>query len=302
MKDTKYKFRGVFVPMITCMTKNEELNEAGIHQFTNFLIENGVNGLIPTASNGEGPHLSIKEHKKAWDIVIDEANGRVPVLPCNTGNTTRDVVATSKYAEDIGASGLMIAPPYYYYHSEDDLYNHYKTIAESVNIPIMLYNDPWVIKTDMQPSLVAKLASEIENISYIKESTGDSKRIHQVIRAAGENITVFLGWCNIALEAFVLGAQGWITGLQNFLPSLAVKLFKLSVEQNDFLAARKLYYKMLPVCSFFGKVRKAEQSVKAALEMRGIPAGPARRPSYPITDEQKAELRTILEGLDILPT
>lgn len=295
------ELKGILVPMVTCFDKNGTLNESGIRQFTNFLIENGVDGLIPTASNGEGSHLSDEELKKVWELVIDEANDRVPVAPCTTSNSTAYTTELSKYAEDLGASAVMIAPPFYFgvNLTTIELLGHYEAVAEGINIPIILYNEPRIMGADLKPDLVAKLA-EMENISYIKESTNDARRVHQIISVAEENITVFAGGCDIALEAFALGAKGWITGIHNFIPNKAVEFYKLCVEQEAFEAGRIMYYEdILPFCRWISSTHKVVQAVKEAVNIIGLDAGPPRAPFTRITEKQKDQLRILLGKLGV---
>ena len=149
----------------------------------------------------------------------------------------------------------------------------------------------------MTPDLIRRLA-QLDQVQYVKESSGDVTRVSEIIRSCGENITVFCGCDNEALEHFALGAQGWVGGAVNFLPKTHVRLFELAVVQKDFVAARELYYKLLPVLCTLEAGGKYTQYVKACCGLVGHPVGPPRRPLLPPTAGELEELRNVLDQLD----
>ena len=156
----------------------------------------------------------------------------------------------------------------------------------------MLYNYPGRTGVDMTPDLIQRLA-ELDNIQYVKESSGDVTRVSEIIRRCGDKITVFCGCDTEALESFVLGATGWVGGVVNVLPKQHVELFDLAVEKQDFLAARELYYKMLPTLALI-EGGKYTQFVKAGCELMGHPVGPPRRPLLPASPEERARITEAL--------
>lgn len=294
------ELKGVLVPMVTCFDARGNINTRATRNFTNFLIENGVNGLIPTASNGEHPHLSDEELFEVWQVVIEEARGRVPVAPCTTADTTARVSKLCKRAEQAGASAVLVGPPPYFgvNLTDNELLMFYQEVAGEISIPIIIYNEPLIHGADVRPDLVLEL-SNVANISYIKESSYNSVRIHEIMSAVGNKLTVFIGACNIALEAFALGAKGWITGAHNFIPEKAVELYRLCSEEKNFEKARNLYYdSILPVCRWISSTPQSYQAVREAVNALGLKAGNPRKPLTPIGEEQRKALSTLLKKVN----
>ena len=213
------KWFGVFAVVCTPFTENEELDEATLRRHISFLLDAGVHGIVPTGSTSEFASLSEAERKRIVDITIAEVKGRVPVVVGAAAVSTRDTIMYSRYAEKAGADGVMIVPPYYCHPTEREMYHHYKDVADTIHLPIMLYNNPWTSGVDMQPCLVERL-SEIENVAYIKESSGDMRRVSEIMRLCGGRMTVFCGTDNLTLEMFAVGVQGWVAAPAHAIPEL----------------------------------------------------------------------------------
>jgi len=290
------KFEGTYVVTVTPMTSSEELNLEALGNNVEYFIENGVHGIVVGGSTGEFAALSVEEHKNIIDVVVDQVNGRIPVIAGTAACSTKLVIELTEYAQNAGADGAMIVPPFYTKLDEREVYEHFRTVAESVDIPIMLYNNPWTSKVDMQPSLIAKLA-EIDNILYVKESTGDITRVWKIINLAGDKITVFCGSDNLALESFLMGARGWICVAANIIPKHASRLYELACKEEDLEKARALYAEILPLLNFLEGTGKFSQLSKAGLEMSGRKAGPVRKPLLPIDGEEKHKLKIILKKI-----
>jgi len=290
------KFEGTFAVMVTPFTSKEKLDLEAYRRNIEFYIENDIHGVIVGGSTGEFVTLSLQEHKKIIETVVDQVNGRVPCIAGTAACSTKRVIELNQYAKDAGTDGAMIVPPYYSKLREKETYEHFKNVAEAVDdFPIMLYNNPWVSKVDMQPTLVAKLA-EIDNISYIKESSGDITRILRILNLAKDKITVFCGSDNLALESFLMGAKGWVCVSANIFPKHTSKLYEL-VKENKIEKAKQLYEGMYPLCSWLEETGLFAQGAKAGLEIIGMKAGPTRKPLFPCTDEEKQELKTIIEKI-----
>ena len=290
------KFEGTYVVTVTPMTSSEELNLEALGNNVEYFIENGVHGIVVGGSTGEFAALSVEEHKNIIDVVVDQVNGRIPVIAGTAACSTKLVIELTEYAQNAGADGAMIVPPFYTKLDEREVYEHFRTVAESVDIPIMLYNNPWTSKVDMQPSLIAKLA-EIDNILYVKESTGDITRVWKIINLAGDKITVFCGSDNLALESFLMGARGWVCVAANIIPKHASRLYELACKEKDLEKARALYAEILPLLNFLEGTGKFSQLSKAGLEMSGRKAGPVRKPLLPIDGEEKHKLKIILKKI-----
>lgn len=289
------KFEGTFVVTVTPFTSDEELDLEALRANVDYYIENGVHGVVVGGSTGEFASLSLQEHKKIIEAVVDRVNGRVPVIAGTGACATRRVIELTKYAKDIGADGAMIIPPFYTKPNENEVFEHFKNIAEAVDLPIMLYNNPWTSKVDMQPTLIAKLA-EIDNIQYVKESSGDATRVWKIINLTRGKMTVFCGADNLALELFLMGAKGWICVAANIFPKHTSRLYELAKE-NNIERARALYSELLPLLNFLEETGKFTQLSKAGHEILGRKAGPPRKPLFPADVEEKQKLKGFIEKI-----
>ena len=286
---------GVYVVVCTPFTADDAVDEGTLRRHIRFLLESGVHGVIPTGSTSEFASLSEGERKRIVDITLDEVDGRVPVVAGAAAVSTRDTIMYSQYAESAGADGVMIVPPYYCHPTERELVQHYQAVAESIHLPIMLYNNPWTSGVDMLPTLVARLA-EIENVSYVKESSGDMRRVSEIMRLCGDRMTVFCGADNLALEMLAVGVQGWVAAPANAIPRQCVQLYELVAVKKDLEQARELYLKMLP---YFTALESGQfvQYVKASLEILGKPIGAPRRPLLRPAEEDYRKLEEILRAM-----
>ncbi len=292
------ELKGAFTVMITPFTRDDKLDEEGLRANVEWYIQEGIHGVDCTGSTGEFIALTEEERKRVVEITIDQANHRVPVLVGTCGCSTKDTIKWSKHAEDAGADGVMIVHPYYHLPDENELYEHYKKIAQVVDIPIMIYNNPFTTGVDASPEFLARLAKEFDNISYVKESSGRIQRTQEIIRLAGDDMTVFIGDDTIAFEAFLLGAKGWIAGSANMIPKKCAKLFEL-VEKGDIAEARDFWYKILPVMNVVEGWGKFVQTSKKGMDLLGRAGGPSLRgPKLDITTEQEIELKKILSDLN----
>jgi len=282
--------KGVFAVTFTSFKDNEDLDEETLRLHLDFLVESGVHGVIPNGTTGEFASLSEAERKKNVEITIDEINGRIPVVCCTSENSTRETMMLAKHAEDAGADGLMILTPYYCRPNEEEVFEHFKAVGEAVNIPIMIYNNPWTTGVDIKPELVARLA-KIDNICCIKEASAQLERVHQIIDLCGEDMTVFCGWETISLESFMHGAKGWVAACANVIPKECVELFSF-VESGKIKEALRLYYKIMPFLRF--TVEREIPRKKASLELLGHRIGSPRRPLLPADGQEKKILKKCL--------
>ena len=292
------KFRGVYAVICTPFGESAEVDEVALRSHVRFLVdEGGVQGIIPTGSTGEFAALSEQERKRVVDVVIDEIDGRVPVIVGSAAVSTRDTVLYSQYAQEAGADGLMVVAPYYCHPGEEELYEHYRTLAANIDIPIMVYNNPGTSGVDMQPSLIARLAG-LDPIRYVKESSGDMHRVAEIMRLCGDKMTIFCGCDNLTLEMFAMGVQGWIAPPANFIPQQCVKIYMLAVVERNMDQARDLYFKLLPLFNMLESTGRYVQLVKAGLEILGRPVGSPRRPLLPASEEERRQLKQVLDSLE----
>jgi 4-hydroxy-tetrahydrodipicolinate synthase len=284
-------FRGTFTVMVTPFDAAGEVDAAALAAFTRWQIDQGIHGLIPLGSTGEFLSLSQDERRLVAQTVIETAAGRVPVLIGTGAEDTREVVRASREAEALGADGVMIIPPFYSTPTEDELYHHYKTVADAIGIPIMIYNNPATANVDLRPPLVARLA-EIEACAYIKESTLEVTRVRDIIRLCGERMTVFGGV--LGFESFVEGAKGWVAVASNVAPGPMARLFTLVADEKDWEGGRVLYLEWLPIIeAVFGQYYVG--GTKALLNQMGFPAGAPRPPRLPLGPDDTARMQALVD-------
>ena len=281
--------------MVTPFKSNEDLDLDGLKSNIDFYVENGVHGLVVGGSTGEFATLTPEEHRKIISAAVDQVNGRVPLLAGTAYCATRNTIEMSKYADDAGVDGLLIVPPYYSKPNEDEIYDHYASIARSVNIPIMLYNNPFTSKVDMKPELIEKL-SKLPNVTHVKESSSDVTRIWKIRKMTSDKMTVFCGADNLALESFVMGAKGWICVIANILPKECANLYELAVLQRDTERASKLYSELLPLCNLFEDTGMFSGLSKAGLDLLGKTGGKPRKPMRSPSLSENDQLKLILKN------
>jgi 4-hydroxy-tetrahydrodipicolinate synthase len=288
-------FRGTYTVMITPFAEDGSVDVAALRAFVDWQIGQGIHGLIPLGSTGEFLSLDDDEKELVAATVIDQARGRVPVLIGTGAEDTREVVRLSRRAETLGADGVMIIPPFYSTPTDDELVHHYKTVADAIALPIMVYNNPATANVDLKPSLVARLA-EIDNCLYIKESTLEVTRVRDIIRLCGERMTVFGGI--LGFESFVEGAQGWVAVASNVAPQAMARIFTLVADDGAIRDAQVLYLKYLPLIEFVGG-QAYVAGTKALLAHMGFAAGAPRPPRLPLPPPQDEKARALVAELGL---
>jgi 4-hydroxy-tetrahydrodipicolinate synthase len=295
-KPTNYpgNLHGVYSALVTPMNANEDIDCARLSGFADYLIRRGVHGLVPLGSTGEYYALSADERERVLRATLEAAAGRVPVVAGTNAGSTREVIAYSRQAEQLGCAGVMLAAPYYSLPRPEELFAHFRAVSNAIGIPIMLYNYPGRTGVDMSPEFVERLAG-LKNLRYIKESTGEMPRITELLRRCGDRLGVFCGCDTIALESLMVGAIGWVGGVVNVLPASHAKLYELAAVKKDYAAARKLFFEMLPTLELMEGGGKYTQWVKAACGLMGHDCGAPRRPLGPATKAECAQLRKALK-------
>ncbi|RDK02983.1 dihydrodipicolinate synthase family protein [Paraburkholderia lacunae] len=290
-------FRGTYTVLVTPFTADgQHVDVPALRKLVNWQIEEGIHGLIPLGSTGEFLSLKDSERIEVAQTVIDAAAGRVPVLLGTGMEWTDDAIARSREAQELGADGVMVIPPFYSTPTDDELFEHYRRIGESIDLPIMVYNNPATANVDLKPALVARL-SHIDNVSYIKESTLEVTRVRDIVELCGDRMTVFAGI--LGYESMCVGAQGWVAVCSNLLPRLSARLYECTAVQRDLDAGHAIYREMLPIVRWVGGHRYVSAS-KAGLAMMGLPVGEPRAPRLPLPHDDRELLRADLAALGVL--
>ena len=281
-------FRGSFTVMATPFAADGAADLDALRRVVDWQVRRGSGGLIPLGSTGE--FLSVTDDERA-DIVraaVDAADGRVPVLIGTADEWTDRAVKHSRQAEALGADGVMVIPPYYSSPTEDELFQHFRRISDAVSIPIMVYNNPNTANVDLSPAFAARLA-RLENVRYIKESSGDVTRVRE-IRRLTDCISVFAGYH--PYESLAAGADGYVSVIGNFLPaeSAAVCALMDAGRQDE---ALRLYNAMIPLLNVIDGDRYVA-ATKRAMALVGMPVGDPRPPRLPLPREETDILRRLI--------
>ena len=291
------KFSGSFTVMVTPFTEDgSKIDYSTLRRFVDWQISNGVPGLIPLGSTGEFLSITDEERREIVTTIIQQVDGRVPVLVGTADEWTDKAVRYSREAEELGASGVMVVPPYYASPTEDELYAHYQRISDAISIPIMVYNNPNTANVDLTPDLLARL-SQIENVDYVKESSGDISRIREIDRLSEGRMTVFAGYH--AFDSFLLGAKGYVSVCGNIVPKLSSDLYKLVIEESDVASGRELYHRLLPLLDVISGDLYVS-ATKAALELVGMPVGIPRMPRLRVPESHQIKIEEVLRELGVL--
>jgi len=294
------ELRGVYAVTITPFTEDNKVDYKGVKSNAGWYVESGVHGVLPGGSTGEYVSLSDEERFKVAEATMEAAKGKISVIIGATAETADKTIEFAQHAEKIGADGVMVLPPYYCNPTPLEVYAHFKRVGEAINIPIVLYNNPWTSGIDICLKDVIKILEDVPNVQIVKESSGQIQRTRDLLMQGPEKTKLFCGWEDLAFEAFVLGATGWISPAADVVPKIAVALFNAVVDEKDFEKGREIYNKILPLCKYLEDCGKLVQAVKWSLDKIGKVGGHLRSPRLPLTSEEENKLEAILKGLDLL--
>lgn len=290
-------FEGVLPAIVTPFRRNLalDLDLDGLESNLEFLIENGVHGVVPCGSTGESATLSFEEHELVIEKTIEVVNGRVPVIAGTGSNNTAEAVRFTRAAKDLGADGVLVISPYYNKPNRSGLVKHY-TILADIDIPVIMYNVPGRTGQNLTPEFVAEMARH-PNIVGIKEASGDIGQISRIIEATlDEDFVVISGDDNLTFPILALGGSGVISVAANVEPGRMAAMFDAFCE-GDFETALDLHYELSPLFrSMF--IDTNPIPVKKAVELRGMAGGPVRLPLDELDGTKTEQLREVLGSYD----
>jgi 4-hydroxy-tetrahydrodipicolinate synthase len=215
---------GVVPAMVTPFTAEDRVNEPALRRLANYLVEGGVHGVFATGSQGEFWALAADEKQRVWDVVVDEVRGRVPVYAGTAGVTTRETIALTRLAEKCNVNAVSILTPYFISPSDDQLFDHYRAVAEATDVPIVLYTNPARTNVRVSPELVVRL-SKVRNVVGIKDSSGDLELSAEYMRAAPPTFSVLIGRDTLIYGGLLYGAKGAIAATGNVAPRLVASIY-----------------------------------------------------------------------------
>lgn len=292
---TKGKFWSRVFTFLPTPTRDdgETIDEKRLREEIDVQVENGVDGICVFGSTGGNGSFSDQEMKQTTAIAVKHAGGRIPVIAGTGARTTSACIDLSRHAQDAGCAGIMVLPVSYWPLTPDEVFAHYERVAKAVSIPICVYNNPWTTGVDMKPDFLARL-TQFETISCIKESTGDLSRISAIRALVGDAVTLIAGWESTSLQAFSAGATGWAPVCTNFVPREAMAFFEAATRKRDAVLAQSLWDRLFPLCEFIC----AKSHIRVAhtgLDVVGRPIGPPRNPLRPLSAEDRAAMKAILD-------
>ncbi|MFC8689252.1 dihydrodipicolinate synthase family protein [Brevibacillus porteri] len=279
------RFEGVYVAIVTPFTNDYEVDYKRLAELCDWLIQEGVDGLVPSGSLGEYATMTGEERAKVIHTVIAAAKGRVPVVVGSAAPSTRQAVEWVQFSKDAGAAGVMALPPINYKPLENEVFAHYEAL-NTVGLPIIAYNNPHDYKIDLTPDILARLA-KFENIVAVKEFSGDVRRMQDIL--AQTDLEVMVGVDDLVMEGGLIGATGWISGVPNALPKEGVELFRLA-RAGKLAEAQALYRRLLPLFHYDASPQLV-QSIKYMMELANFPVGPTRPPRLPLSEEYYAGIK-----------
>jgi len=290
-------FRGAFVAIVTPFTDGE-IDEQGLVDLIEFHIANGTHGIVPCGTTGESATMSHDEHHRVVELTVKTVNGRVPVVAGSGSNSTAEAIDLTRHAKAAGVDGVLMVSPYYNKPSQEGLYQHYKAVAEAVDVPIILYNVPSRTSSNILPETTARLA-QIDNIAGIKEATADLNQISQVIRLCPDDFSVLSGDDFTSMPTVMIGGTGVISVTSNVAPRDMADMMEAALE-GDIAKAKQLHYKLFPLMqAMFYDTNPVP--AKKSLELMGkIKSGRPRLPLYNMADDNLARLKAALSGYGLI--
>ena len=285
-------FKGSIVAMITPFDEQDRVDEDGIRKLVEFHIKNGTDAIVPCGTTGESPTLSHEEHEKVIEITVKAVAGRIPVIAGTGSNSTAEALQLTTSAKEVGADAVLLVIPYYNKPTQKGLYLHFKTIAEQVDIPGIIYNIPSRSGVNLLPSTLAELA-ELKNIVGVKEASGNLEQMAEIRYLCGDKIDLLSGDDKIILPVLSIGGTGVISVVANIIPEPVSTMVKkylagdvaeaLSIFQNTvYPLSRSMFYETNPI------------PVKTAVRLMGLPAGNLR---LPLADMEEVNFKKLQEDL-----
>jgi len=300
MNRTDVKWQGNFTAIVTPFKKDGSIDEVAFQKNADALIEEGLDGLVVTGCTGEFWALSDEERTHLHKLAVEVAAGRVPVIAGTLDMLTDRVVKLSKKAKAVGASGVMVTPPFYILPGESEIIEHYKTVSEEADIPILVYNIPKRVGVTVSPALLEKLCA-IENVVAVKQSSGSFDDVVETVRLCGDKIRVFAGHSvTRGFPCVAMGTDGFVSSVETqILGREAIDLYRLSAS-NSVKAARELQYRLVQLDHAVHGLGTFPSALKAAMNLVGRPGGYPRSPIQPLCESDQKRLKSVLQSIDVL--
>ena len=289
-------FKGAFTALVTPFSGGQ-IDTQALRDHVDFQIEKGIDGLVPCGTTGEASTLSHDEHVEVVRITVEHAAGRVPVIAGSGSNSTAEALELTKRVKETGANACLMITPYYNKPTQEGLFQHFSTIAEKVDIPIILYNVPGRTGINMLPDTVARLAA-VPNIVGLKDAAADLKQTSYTRQLVPDDFVILSGEDTLVYPLMAVGASGVISVTSNILPGEMAELCRRFLEGN-MAGAAELHHRLLPMCDAMF-VETNPIPIKAALAMMGRIKNELRLPLVPISDKGAETVRTAITDFGLI--
>ena len=288
-------FTGAMVALVTPFQEGE-IDFQTLDELIEFQLENAIDGIVPVGTTGESPTLSPEEHKQVIERVVKTVGGQVPVIAGAGSNSTAEAIEYTEFSKKVGADATLQVGPYYNKPTQEGFYQHFKAIAEEVDLPIVLYNIPGRCGAGMTPETVARLA-EIENIVAIKEATGSLDQASEI--ATRCDITIISGDDSLTLPLASIGGKGVISVVANIVPA-DVKAMTDLILEGDLVSARQWHKKLFTLCKSMLTLATNPIPIKAAMAILNMCSDELRLPMTPLEEDKKVILEQTLKDYGLL--
>lgn len=280
--------------MVTPFDKKGNIDFEKTTQLVNYLINNGTDSLVIAGTTGESPTLSTEEKVALFRHVVTVAEGRIPVIAGTGSNNTRASIDLTKKAEEVGVDAIMLVAPYYNKPSQEGMYQHFKAIASETSLPVMLYNVPGRSIVSMSVDTVVRLAQE-KNIVAIKEASGNLDLMTEIIANTPEDFRLYTGDDSLTLPALAIGGNGIVSVASHIVGKEMQEMIQ-AFETGEHAKAAKLHQKLVPIMNGMFSA-PSPTPVKTALQLKGLDVGGVRLPLVPLSEQERAELTTLLQSI-----
>lgn len=291
------KFQGCYVAIVTPFLQDGSVDEEGLRENIEFLINNGVAGIVPCGTTGESATLSWDEHLRVVDIALDQVRSRVQVIAGAGSNNTVESIRAARHAREKGADAALVITPYYNKPTQEGLYQHYRAIAREVDIPMVVYNVPGRTGVNILPSTVERLC-EFDSIVAVKEASGNVLQVSEIHKRCGDRLAILSGDDALTLPILACGGTGVVSVTANILPQ-RMKALVDAFFAGDSARALAFHEELLPVSNAMF-IETNPIPVKTAMNALGLHAGPMRLPLVSMSQENKDSLLCVLRKAGVL--
>ena len=291
------RFTGCGTALVTPFTRSGAVDEAAVRRLARRQVDNGIHFLVPCGTTGENPTLTRAEHRRVAELVVEEVNGRVPVLAGAGGYNTHEVIELAAEMQQIGADGLLSVTPYYNKPTPEGLYQHYRALAENSRLPIVVYNVPGRTGCNVDPATLVRLAT-LPNVIGVKEASGNMAQICEICHLLSDGFIVLSGDDAMTVPAMAVGAKGVISVVSNEVPDGMAKMVE-AAERDDFETARAIHQRLMPLMQI-NFVEANPQPVKAAMAAMGLLEEVYRLPVVAPRAESKEKILRVLREMQLI--